>query len=724
MNKVGFTLGAVLLAVLMSVNAFAAVNVTIQSSKDQVAVGEAFDITIMGTATAAESIAAGALAINFTPTTATVTGVTSGFTFAILPAGTELASSPLRPGLLDMTGTGAAVGTDKVMFTISCTGAAVGDATFEFNIEATETNELIDTAGVDVRGTLGTAKTVTVVANRNPVATESALTTDEDTSADGTMAATDPDGDALNFAVTVQPTLGTVKVNDAAKGTFTYTPNKDANGTDNFTFEVTDGKGGKGGAFVAITITAKNDVPAADDLAVETAEDTEAKGNVTAVDADKDAVTFGLAAQATSGVATVNADGSFTYVPNKDFNGTDSFSFTAADPNGGKGTGKVSVTVTAVNDKPVAEKGKATWVLSDPKTFTGTLVGTDVDKDVLTFKIVNPPTQGTLTVDAKGVYTFKPNADANPGPDTFTFSVNDGKMDSDPATIEVAIESGAHTLTLNIVPTAGGKVKAGGNTIPDGGKVVVEDGKAQDFTTTANELYFALSARVVWADGTKTFTKIADNKFTVKDVKQDGVLTVTFKAQYKIIISSSPMVGGYFCLSTEAYCYNGMEKGFMVNGGVEEVVSFNPYKGWMIDEVKIDGVVNTTAASDGRYTFPSVDKDHTVEVVFTPTWEYHSADMNTDNEISMPELLRVIQLFNTNAGKYMFVGDAEDGYVSGDDSAKRPEGMQHSADSDNNWEFSLSELLRVIQFWSLGGYHIATPADAGFPTKDGFAPGK
>ena len=100
--------------------------------------------------------------------------------------------------------------------------------------------------------------------------------------------------------------------------------------------------------------------------------------------------------------------------------------------------------------------------------------------------------------------------------------------------------------------------------------------------------------------------------------------------------------------------------------------------------------------------------------------EFHSADQNHDNLISLSELLRVIQFYNSG-GYHCAVppGGTEDGYVPGPgaDHACTP----HASDyNPQNWLISLSELLRVIQFYNSGGYYYC-PLDG---TEDGFCPGR
>jgi len=94
----------------------------------------------------------------------------------------------------------------------------------------------------------------------------------------------------------------------------------------------------------------------------------------------------------------------------------------------------------------------------------------------------------------------------------------------------------------------------------------------------------------------------------------------------------------------------------------------------------------------------------------------HSADQNGDGLMSLSELLRVIQFFNL--GGYFCQPGTEDGYApgpSGDDSC-----TPHSSDyNPQNWRISLSELLRLVQFFNLGGYYACPDQN----TEDGFCPG-
>lgn len=92
---------------------------------------------------------------------------------------------------------------------------------------------------------------------------------------------------------------------------------------------------------------------------------------------------------------------------------------------------------------------------------------------------------------------------------------------------------------------------------------------------------------------------------------------------------------------------------------------------------------------------------------------WHSADQNQDNIVSLSELLRLIQFFNS--GGYHCAPGTEDGYAPGvGDAGCAP----HASDyAGQDWEINLSELLRLIQFFNSGGYHACEGSE------DGFCPG-
>ncbi|HIF9233445.1 TPA: Ig-like domain-containing protein, partial [Photobacterium damselae] len=285
----------------------------------------------------------------------------------------------------------------------------------------------------------GGTDTITVTVNVTPVndapvGEDVTAETQEETAVTGQLTATDVDGDNLTFKPGSNPENGSVTIN--ADGSWEYVPNPDFNGEDSFTVVVDDGNGGTDTITVTVNVTPVNDAPVGEDVSAETQEETAVTGQLTATDADGDNLTFKPGTNPENGQVTVNADGSWEYVPNPDFNGEDSFTVVVYDGNGGTDTITVTVNVTPVNDAPVGEN--VTTETPEDTAVTGQLTATDVDGDNLTFKQGSDPTNGSVTVNPDGSWEYVPNPDFN-GEDSFTVVVDDGNGGTDTITVTVNV---------------------------------------------------------------------------------------------------------------------------------------------------------------------------------------------------------------------------------------------------------------------------------------------
>ncbi|HIF9475365.1 TPA: Ig-like domain-containing protein, partial [Photobacterium damselae] len=285
----------------------------------------------------------------------------------------------------------------------------------------------------------GGTDTITVTVNVTPVndapvGEDISAETQEETAVTGQLTATDVDGDNLTFKPGTNPENGSVTIN--ADGSWEYVPNTDFNGEDSFTVVVDDGNGGTDTITVTVNVTPVNDAPVGEDVSAETQEETAVTGQLTATDADGDNLTFKPGTNPENGSITINADGSWEYVPNPDFNGEDSFTVVVDDGNGGTDTITVTVNVTPVNDAPVGED--VTAETPEDTTVTGQLTATDADGDNLTFKPGSNPENGSVTINADGSWEYVPNPDFN-GEDSFTVVVDDGNGGTDTITVTVNV---------------------------------------------------------------------------------------------------------------------------------------------------------------------------------------------------------------------------------------------------------------------------------------------
>jgi hypothetical protein len=161
---------------------------------------------------------------------------------------------------------------------------------------------------------------------------------------------------------------------------------------------------------------------------------------LTADDPDGDAIHFRIIRGPRHGTLSGGAeDGQLRYTPDRNFNGQDRIVFQAYDKKSDSKLAVVTFAVAPVNDAPQALD---LHVHADGPV-TGRLFGYDVDGDRLTFRLVNAPDRGSVTINAKtGVFTYTPDRRRPAQVDTFDFVVNDGQTDSRPATVRVEPRKG------------------------------------------------------------------------------------------------------------------------------------------------------------------------------------------------------------------------------------------------------------------------------------------
>ncbi|MCJ8267963.1 MAG: cadherin-like domain-containing protein, partial [Psychrosphaera sp.] len=293
-----------------------------------------------------------------------------------------------------------------------------------------------------VDSTVATVSITINAINDVPVAhSQPAVTTPEDTSISITLWGTDVESTGLIYTIASNPTNGTLSGSGNA---VSYTPNDNFYGNDSFTFTVSDGDLVSTSATVYIRVTGQNDAPVIIIQAFITKEDTSIDITFTGSDQENDALTYSILTHPTNGVLTGTGD-TRTYTPNLNFNGTDSFNFKANDGTSDSASATVNLTITSVNDQPLANTGTSA-IGEDSAEVEFNLSGTDVDGDPLSYIVVSNPTKGTLSGSGSTRH-YVPNANAN-GTDSFDFKVNDGTVDSTTATYTINITA------VNNVPYA------------------------------------------------------------------------------------------------------------------------------------------------------------------------------------------------------------------------------------------------------------------------------
>src|SRR5207249_2427381 len=149
-----------------------------------------------------------------------------------------------------------------------------------------------------------------------------------------------------------------------------------------------------------------------------------------------------LPAHGTLGMA---ANGGFTYTPQANYNGSDSFTYAIGDGRGGTATATVSLTINPVNDPPVAHPDS--WSATAGQTLTVAAPGVlandvDVDGDPMSAVLVTDVSHGTLALNANGSFSYTPAAGFT-GTDGFTYKTTDGLAESADATVTLTVSGGS-----------------------------------------------------------------------------------------------------------------------------------------------------------------------------------------------------------------------------------------------------------------------------------------
>ena len=167
-------------------------------------------------------------------------------------------------------------------------------------------------------------------------------------------------------------------------------------------------------------------------------------------DGTLDPTSLAIISNPSQGQIQLNPDGTITYTPKPNFNGTDTFSYTVKDDIGQtSNSATVTVTVTPVNDLPTLTNDSITLNQGSSVTFSVLSNDTDIDGtiDATTLAIATNPTHGQLQLNPDATFTYTPNPNFS-GTDTFTYTVKDnGGQISQPATVTLTVNNLPPTIT-------------------------------------------------------------------------------------------------------------------------------------------------------------------------------------------------------------------------------------------------------------------------------------
>lgn len=255
-------------------------------------------------------------------------------------------------------------------------------------------------------------------------------------------AGTDTNGDTLTYIKVSDPDSGFLQCDGGTSRSCTYTPAVNFNGSVSFTYKANDGKVDSNIATATINVTAVNDAPVLPQSQIVSA----AFGTpVTftlneAIDIDSNTLSYIKVTNPANGTVTCTGN-SCTFTPAAGFSGSTSFTYKANDGLADSNTATVYITVGAdTNKAPVLSGTQSVSVAYNTTVNFDLNAGTDANGDTLTYTKLTNPTNGTLncTGGASRACSFAPNSGFS-GTNTFTYKVNDGKVDSNIATVTLTV---------------------------------------------------------------------------------------------------------------------------------------------------------------------------------------------------------------------------------------------------------------------------------------------
>ncbi|MEZ4778799.1 MAG: Ig-like domain-containing protein [Flavobacteriaceae bacterium] len=342
----------------------------------------------------------------------------------------------------------------------------------------------------------------------------------------GNVLTNDEDAEGDTQTVTTTGTFATAQggsVTLNADGSYTYTPPAGFVGTDSFDYSIVDNGNPQAVDTATVTIEVRNGVGnstiANNDIAG-TEVNTPVNGNVLVNDIDLEGdnqvvTTVGTFPTTQGGSITINADGSFIYNPPAGFTGEDTFTYSIIDDNAVPATDSATLTIT-VNGNP---GNNQTYANDDAysgnagATITGNVLDNDSDPegDIQTVNTipVSGPSNGTVTLNPDGTFSYVPNNPSYQGTDQFVYEVCDNGTPQacDQATVYITIFGVNTTYAINDINDTLLNTPVSGNVLTNDRD---DQGDAQIVTTTGTFATTQGGSVTINADGSYIYTPPVD----------------------------------------------------------------------------------------------------------------------------------------------------------------------------------------------------------------------
>ncbi|MGC3872820.1 tandem-95 repeat protein [Halomonas sp. GXIMD04776] len=511
--------------------------------------------------------------------------------------------------------------------------------TAELNLTVTPVNDAPSAEGDSVTG------------DEDTVVTGNVLTNDSDVDADSDLSVSDFTVNGATYqSGEIAELEGVGSLSIAGDGSYTFTPVENWNGqVPSVSYTVTDGEL-TDTAELNLAVSAVNDAPVAEDDIETGAEDNEIIGNVLANDSDVDTDSDDLSVSGFSvegvsyqagetaelegiGSLSIASDGNYTFTPRENWNGqVPAVSYTVTD---GEltDTAELNLSVSAVNDAPVAEADSATG--DEDTTITGNVLANDSDVEGNTLAVSNFTVDGTvyqagetaelegigsLSIASDGSYTFTPNDNWNGQVPAVSYTVTDGEL-TDTAELNLTVSA------VNDAPVAESDSAVGNEDTPISGNVLANDRdvdadsdlSVSGFTVNGATYQSGEIAQLdgvgslsIASDGSYTFTPVENWNGQVPPVSYtvtDGELTDTAELNLTVsAVNDAPVAQGDSATGDED---NAITGNVLANDNDVDADSNLSISNFTVggtsyqagETAELEGIGSLSIASDGSYTF-------------------------------------------------------------------------------------------------------------------------
>ena len=479
----------------------------------------------------------------------------------------------------------------------------------------------------------------------------------------------DADTDVLNADLVDDAYTGSVTLN--ADGSFEYEPEIDFIGTDWFSYTASDGNSTSNTVFVKIIITETphNMPPTALDDNYSLSENTELQISYPGIlsndtDAENDIITAVNSSQPLHGALKLETNGSFSYKPDENYVGSDSFTYQAYDGSNYSNTATVNIQITQAgeNNPPIAQNDsyETRFNIALEVETPGVIVNdTDPNGDNLSATVITSVSNGTLNFNSDGSFTYVPE-DGFTGNDSFVYTLNDGELDSNEATVTINVKENQPPIsnadTYSVLENTTLLIPANGvltnDKDPDGDAIIVsieqESTQGEVILNEDGSFIYIPNANFT---GTDTFTYIAEDDY---DYGTETTVTIQINSSEA---ENSPIgiEDFYFITENNTLTVSG------ASGILSNDISSNTLTTSLSDNVLYG---NLTLNNDGSFSYTPLDNfigdDRFTYIATDGTLnsEKITVHLNITGEDQITHPVAVFDQYYSPQGKIFFIPDS------------------------------------------------------------------